>query len=177
MHDVRKLVSASLFASLTVVGALTSLQLPFLTRVPFTLQIFFVLLAGVLLGPGWGAASQMVYLALGAVGLPVFAGAHGGVGVLLGPDGGYLWAFPLAASLSGFLGSRSRGFWPLLGSMLAGLLLIYAGGVLWLAWLLRLSLLQALAVGMFPFAFFDLVKICLAAALAVRVRRALPQLR
>jgi biotin transport system substrate-specific component len=87
-NDLKRMVFAALFASLTAVGAYMKIPLP-LTPVPVTMQVFFVLLAGCMLGSRWGTISMIVYLLLGIVGFPVFAGGASGLGVLFGPTGGY----------------------------------------------------------------------------------------
>jgi biotin transport system substrate-specific component len=86
----RDLALVALFAALTAVCAQIALTLPLVTGVPFTLQVFAVLASGAILGARRGFLSQVVYLLLGAVGLPVFARMHGGLGALAGPTGGYL---------------------------------------------------------------------------------------
>ncbi len=99
------MVLCALFAALTGVGALIAIPLPF-TPVPITLQTFFIFLAGALLGKYLGALSQLIYLLLGVVGLPVFAKGSSGIGALLGPSGGYLVGFIPAAFLVGYLLER-----------------------------------------------------------------------
>jgi biotin transport system substrate-specific component len=119
------------FAALTALGARLSVPLPGLV-VPMTLQPVAVLLAGAVLGSRAGAASQVAYLAAGVMGLPVFA-AGGGAAYLLGPTGGYLLAFPIAAAIAGLAGKRS-GSW--IGAALAlgaALVVIHLGGLSWLA--------------------------------------------
>src|SRR5688500_4177696 len=98
----RRALAVIAFALLTALGAYAAVPLPF-TPVPVSLQTLFVTLAGVLLGPTLGAASQITYLVAGAMGAPVFAGAGAGLPHLFGPTGGYLIAFPVAAYLSGQL--------------------------------------------------------------------------
>ena len=88
------------FIILTALGAYVRIPLPF-TPVPITLQTFFVLLSGAVLGRKWGSASQMGYLLLGIVGLPVFAGAGAGFAYLFGPTGGYIIGFIVASWLVG----------------------------------------------------------------------------
>lgn len=136
------------------------------TPVPFTLQPMVVVLAGLMLGPVVGFASMVTYLALGALGLPVFApvGAPG-VLRLLGPTGGYLIAFPFAALAAGFVAQRFpklAGRWA--GAMV-GMVVIFVGGISQLA-ILTGSLGQALALGITPFAALDIVKALIAAAVA-----------
>ena len=139
------------------------------TPVPVTLQPLVVVLSGLMLGPTVGFASMVTYLALGALGLPVFApvGAPG-ILRLLGPTGGYLIAFPFAAFAAGFVAQRFpklAGRW--VGAML-GMAVIFIGGITQLA-ILTGSLGQALALGITPFAAFDILK-ALVAALVARPR-------
>jgi len=160
-------VLAVLFVTaLTAALSQVSFPLPF-TPVPFTLQPMVVLLGGAALGARLGATSQILYLMLGMAGLPVFAYApelpHG-VLRLLGPSGGYLMAYPLAAFVSGWLAQRGldRRMGTSLLAMTAGLGTIFGGGVLWLA--KDLGVAPALAVGLYPFVLVDAIKIVAAAA-------------
>lgn len=164
----------ALMAALTAVGAQISIPLPF-TLVPFTLQVPMVVLAGLLLGARHGALSQVVYLMLGAIGLPVFAQFLGGLGVILGPTGGYLVSYPFAAAVAGLAaGTVVRAAW---GRAVAGgtvfgllaLLIIYALGAAWLTVQAGLTPWAALATGVLPFVPFDVVKVVLAALLAAAV--------
>ena len=93
----------SIFAAIIAVCAQVSLPMPY--GVPLTLQTFAIQLAGVVLGPKKGALAALVYITLGAVGVPVFAGFTGGMGIVLGVTGGFILSFPLLALLAG-IGSR-----------------------------------------------------------------------
>ena len=163
---VRRALAVLAMTALTVISAKVALPLPG-SPVPFTFQPLAVLLAGGLLGARLGAASQLLYLAIGMIGLPVFA-AGGGLAYLLGPTGGYLLAYPAAAAVAGALVGRGMGR-TLLG-LLAGLGAIYAGGVAWLAILGGFTL--AVAGGLAPFLLADLVKVGLALAVTMRLRPA-----
>ena len=166
-------VAATLFvAALTAAASQISVPLPF-TPVPFTLQPMIVLLGGVVLGPRLGMASQFLYLAAGAAGLPVFAFSPElpqGAARLLGPTGGYLMAYPFAAFVAGMLATRGfdRRYLTSVLAMAAGLAVIFAGGVTWLTLFApgadARSLNAALAVGFYPFVIADAIKLCLAAA-------------
>ncbi|MFO7245316.1 MAG: biotin transporter BioY [Thermaerobacter sp.] len=164
----------ALGTALTAVSAQLAVPLP-MTEVPFTLQVFAMLACGLILGPAGGASSQAVYLALGAAGVPVFAGLASGMGVLLGPTGGYLLAAPLAAAAAGALAGRPgpTGYRRLLAAALAGLAVIYLGGVVGLCRYFGYGPGPAVAQGVLPFIGFDAVKASLAAAVALRVRGAL----
>jgi biotin transport system substrate-specific component len=149
----------------TAAAAQISFPMPF-TPVPFTLQPVVVLLGAAALGARLGASAQVLYLLLGVAGAPVFAFAPDlpqGLLRLLGPSGGYLMAYPLAAFVTGALAERGldRRFLTSVVAMAAGLSLIFAGGVLWLA--KDLGLWAALAVGFVPFVVVDAIKIVAAA--------------
>ena len=138
------------------------------TAVPITLQPLLVVLAGFWLGPAAGAASMALYLAAGAAGLPVFAPVGlPGAARLLGPTGGYLLAYPVAALVAGMLAARARSFGARALAAAAAILVMYVGGLAQLA-LLTGSLTAAVVQGVLPFAALDAVKALVAAALAPR---------
>ncbi len=157
----------AMLAALTAIGAVIAIPLPG-GAVPFTLQVFFVLLAGAVAGPTDGATSMLVYLALGTAGIPVFSMMTAGPGVLLGPRGGYLMAFPVAALVTGVLaGPRSgAGVLRTVLAMLLGLASIYALGAIWLCRVTGKSPGAALAVGVVPFIPLDVAKALAAAVIA-----------
>ena len=152
-------------ALLTVAGAKVAIPLPG-TPVPATLQTLPVLLAGLLLGSRLGALSQAVYLALGLLGLPVFALPGAGPAYLLGPTGGYLVGSIVAAWLAGALAPPVAGFGRRLVAVAAGVAALHAAGVLWLAFLFLPDTFDAFLAGSLPFIVFDLAKGILACAAA-----------
>jgi biotin transport system substrate-specific component len=163
--------AAVLFATvLTIAAAQVSIPLPF-TPVPFTLQPMVVLLAGAALGPRLGFTSQACYLALGIAGLPVFAASPvlpQGVARLLGPTGGYLMSYPIAAFVAGYLAERGfdRRYLTSVLAMAAGLAIVFTSGVAWLAFgAPHVGLSAAIATGFVPFIPADIVKICIAATI------------
>jgi biotin transport system substrate-specific component len=157
-------------AVLTAVAAQVSIPLPF-TPVPFTLQPMVVLVGGAALGARLGMASQIIYLLAGIAGLPVFAASPvlpQGVLRLLGPTGGFLMAYPLAAFLTGWLAERGfdRRYLTSVLAMAAGLTLIFAFGIAWFAYFASpapVGLPRALELGLYPFIGVDILKILLAA--------------
>ena len=161
-------VTAVLFVTvLTIVAAQVSVPLPF-TPVPFTLQPMVVLLGGAALGARLGMSAQILYLALGLAGLPVFAASPilpQGFGRLLGPTGGYLMSYPLAALVTGYLAQRGldRRYVTSVLAMAAGLAIVFACGVLWLAFGAHAGLAAAVSTGLIPFIPADIVKLLLAA--------------
>ena len=148
------------FAAATALGA--RMEIPH-QPVPYTLQTMIVLLSGAFLGPRNGAISQLLYLAAGSIGLPVFAGGAWGFAQLLGPTGGYLLAFPVAAALVGYLVTLHRSLAWSFVSMGAGLFLIFASGTaqLWAFYLHDWS--QAFMSGFLLFTWWDLIKLSAAA--------------
>jgi len=161
MRDAALIVAASLAIAL---AAQVSVHLPF-TPVPVTGQTFAVLLTGMLLGSRRAGYAVVLYLAEGALGLPVFAGGAAGLARLSGLTAGYLVAMPFAACLAGWLSERGwdssapRTFL----AMLAGSLVILSAGTLWLS-VIGGSLPRALAIGFLPFVPAELMKAALAAA-------------
>ena len=135
---VVNLVRAALFAALMGAFAFVSFPNPLNPAVPVTLQVLGVFLAGVFLGPLWGGFAMALYLLAGAVGAPVFAGGSAGIGVLLGPTGGYLISYPVAAAVVGaavhgtdeLVDPESVPLPRLVGGMVAGTAVIYALGIL-----------------------------------------------
>lgn len=141
------------------VAARAALPLPF-SPVPVSLQGLAVLLTGGLFGAGLGAGAMVVYLALGALGVPVFAGGGSGLAHLFGPTGGYLLAFPLAAFVTGRVAERGKLVRCLSGAAL-GMALLHLVGLTWLAIATGRPLSSAVA-GLGPVAWSDLAKVLMA---------------
>ena len=141
------------------------------TPVPITLQPMIVVLAGLMLGPVDAAVAMLMYLMAGAAGLPVFA-PMGAPGVLrlLGPTGGYLLAYPVAAAFAGLFGVREKSFVTRALAAEAGMLILYLGGLLQLA-AISGSVATAAIIGVVPFVAADAVKALVAAAIAGGYRR------
>ena len=156
-----QLLSVLFVTVLTASAAQLSFPLPF-TPVPFTIQPMIVLVGAAVLGSRLGALAQIVYLMLGIAGLPVFAFSPElpqGVARLLGPTGGYLMAYPIAAYVTGCLAERGldRHYLTSILAMSVGLSVIFLGGVLWIARAAGLE--TALATGLYPFIIVDIVKV------------------
>ncbi len=168
----RTLVLCALFAALTAVFSQIALVLP-ITQVPFNLATLAVFLAGGLLGAGAGAVSQVVYVLLGAVGVPVFAQFSGGFQVLIGPTGGYIFGYIAGAWVIGFLIGKlpRRSFLFYVLAMVAGLAACYALGTVWYMFLTKANLGAALMLCVVPFLLVDALKIILAAFLCARLHK------
>lgn len=147
---------AALLAALTGAFAYVSFPNPLPSAgVPVTLQVLGVFLAGIFLGPVWGGVSLLLYLTAGAIGAPIFAGGSSGFGVLVGSTAGYLWSYPIAAAVIGYIvhdGIETRNpadasLLRLIAAMVLGTAVIYALGVAGLMVVVGLSLGEAFAAG------------------------------
>jgi biotin transport system substrate-specific component len=178
MRAAIRVASVLLMATLTAAAAQVSIPLPF-TPVPFTLQPMVVLLGGAALGARLGMASQVLYLAAGLAGLPVFAASPllpQGALRLLGPTGGYLMSYPFAAFVAGWLAERGfdRRYFTSVIAMASGLAVVFACGVTWLALFARpagVGFDAALRAGLYPFLPADVVKLFVAAGVMPAVWR------
>ena len=168
----KNIARCALFSALMCLCAWISLPLG---ESPITLQTFALFLTLELLGGKYGSLVCLIYLLLGGMGLPVFSGFRGGLGMLLGTTGGYLWGFLLCALLywllTGLLGRRFR-----IPACLGGLLACYALGTAWFYWV-YLSAGNPVGIGfvllrcVVPFILPDLLKLFLALALAKKLKR------
>jgi biotin transport system substrate-specific component len=171
-QTVENIARAAVFAALTGAMAYVSFPNP-VSPVPVTMQVLGVFLAGLYLGPVWGGASMSLYVAAGAVGAPIYAGGGAGLGSLLGPFGGYLWAYPVAAALTGLVAHgtsgladpRQVGVPRLVAAMVAGTVLIYAGGTVGYAVVENVGL--AKAFGLAAAAFIPAEAFKIAAAIGI----------
>ena len=175
----RSMVAAALLTAVMAASGWVSIPIP--GAVPLTLQIFGVVLAALLLAPQWAAASMAVYVLLGAVGVPIYAGGQGGLGVLLGPTGGYLTGFVLAAYLGALIRTRvaERRLHQLASDIAASavvILVVYSVGWAQLAFVLHLAPLSAFVAGVAPFLVPDVIKAAVAIVIATAVRRAVQPL-
>ena len=172
------LVYIAVFAVLIAICSWISIP----TTVPFTLQTFAVFMAVGVLGGKRGSMSVLIYILLGAIGIPVFSGFTGGMGILLGSTGGYIVGFLFSALLL-WLMEKLLGNKPVIQilSMVLGLLVCYAFGTIWFIQVYTknngpTTLVTVLGWCVFPFIIPDLVKIALAYVLSARVKKYLPKL-
>ena len=170
-QTTQRLTLSALLCALCAI--LSQIQIP-LPPVPVNLALLCVHLCGALLGSRWGAAAAACYVALGAMGVPVYAGFTGGVSVLFGPTGGFLFGYILCAWLIGRLIARF-GFArrTLLLSMAAGTLSCYAAGTAWFMLVTGTNLTASLAICVFPFIPGDVIKVIFASLLCLRLQKPL----
>jgi len=174
--NTKNMVKIGLFAILTAVGAYISIPLFY---VPFTLQIVFTLLSGILLGSKNGAYSQIVYLLLGLIGLPIFSGGTGGIQTVLKPSFGYIIGFIFGAYIVGKIveGYKSFNILNVFLATVVGVFIIYLFGVTYLYLILNLymnkgvTLFWVLKNGLFIFLPIDILKCFIASIVGLKIKR------
>ncbi|MBE1440750.1 biotin transporter BioY [Paenibacillus sp. OAS669] len=177
----RGMAFSALFGALLVVSSYLNIHLGF-TPIPISLENLVVMLTGAILGPLYGFISVAMVVVLTALGIPLLHGS-GGFALLLGPTGGFIWAYPFAALLIGWLVKRVKGRGPLTFVMtflileLCGSLFLYVLGVPWLAHKAGVSLQKAMIMGCYPYLPGDAVKAALAAVILVPIRQVFPASR
>ena len=169
-NNLKPLVFAALFAALLAAVAPFKIPLGF-TPVPITLQTLIVLLSGAMLGPYYGALSMILYVVVGALGLPVFAGGGSGIGALLGPTGGYLFSYFIAAFAIGKILQirKSPKYFDYVLAMIAGTIIIYTLGAGWGMVVTGLGIAAIMIGWVLPFIIGDTIKLLIAAYIANKV--------
>ena len=168
--NLKPLVFAALFAALTAAVAPFKIPLGF-TPVPITLQTLVVLMSGAMLGPYYGALAMILYVVVGALGLPVFAGGGSGIGAILGPTGGYLISYFIAAFVIGkYLWARKNPkYLDYVIAMIAGTIIIYALGAGWGMLVTGLGVMAILVGWVLPFIIGDTIKLLVAAYISKNI--------
>lgn len=178
--STRDIVYIALFAALmAALGLVPPIQVGFLP-VPITAQTLGVMLAGCLIGAKRGGLAILLFVGLVALGLPILAGGHGGLGVFFGPTAGFILSWPIAAFVTGWLAERSWNriniVWFFAVSVIGGIGVVYLIGVPWVAFVAKIPLTSALT-GSMVFIPGDLIKAGVTAIIADTVRRAYPLMR
>ncbi|WP_041086460.1 biotin transporter BioY [Jeotgalibacillus soli] len=172
---LRMLINCGIFAAITAILAQVEIPLPL---IPISGQTLAVGLAATILGSRYGAISMIVYMLIGAAGVPVFAGFSGGAHVLVGPTGGYIFGFIAAAFVTGWiLEKTSYTLLLALVANIAGMIVTLAFGTIYLKILLEMSWPAAMAAGVYPFLVVGLIKAFLAAWIGIAVRQRLVHAR
>ena len=172
--NLRMTVYCALFTAFIIVGGFISIPIP-VSPVPIVLSDFFVMVTGLFLGFKYGVISTTLYLALGAIGLPVFAGGTAGLAILFGPRGGYLFGFLLMVACIGLITAKKKPTMIThLIALVVGNIILYLIGVPWLKMIMNLSWAAAIAAGLAPFIIGTVIKIAVAITLG---RVLLPKFR
>ncbi len=164
---IKKIAVTAIFTAVIAASAWISVFTPF--GINLTLQMFAVCLAGFVLGAKWGAAATAVYLAIGAAGLPVFSAFTGGIGILLGTSGGFLWGFLPCAVLCGMANIQNKKFLKYLFMILA-VLLCHAAGVIQFCIVSGVTLWVGFISASLPFLVKDFILVFLAEIIAKRIK-------
>ena len=167
--STRGLIICAIFASITAILAQISIPLPFST-VPLTMQVFAVTISGIILGAKKGLISQLIYVTLGAIGMPVFAGMSGGMGMVFGYTGGFIISFPIMALVIGYVSERNDKVYWIIISMILALVINYSIGTLWYSLVAGVGIVQGFTVCVVPFLIADIIKICLATTIGISVK-------
>ncbi|WP_177183404.1 biotin transporter BioY [Lentibacillus persicus] len=170
---LRSLINCSIFAAVTAILAQIEIPLPL---IPISGQTLAVGIAATVLGSRHGAIAMLVYAAIGAIGLPVFAGFSGGPQVLVGPSGGYIFGFIATAYITGLILEKTRFSIPIaLIANIVGMVVTLIFGTIQLKIVMDLNWHAALAAGVYPFIPVGLIKAFLASVIGITVRRRLVQ--
>ena len=164
----KTITKVALFAALMCILGPLSINIGI---IPISLSIFTVFLASYLLNPKEALLAVLVYLLIGAFGLPVFSNFAGGLAKLLGPTGGYLIGFLPMALISSLFIQKNENIYVQFAGMLISLLVCYIFGSIWLAVSADMSFINAVKVGMLPFIALDIIKIILVIIIGKRVKK------
>ena len=171
---VRELCQIALFAAVIAICAQIYIPLP--GMVPFTLQVTAISLAGLVLGPKNGTFATIIYVFLGAVGAPVFAGLSGGMGVIMRHTGGFILSFPLVSLLTG-LGARTEKIYWTYAGLTLGTVLNLAIGMLYFSWYAAVSITEAFIAAVAPFLPTSALMVMFVPAISKAVKAALAAAR
>lgn len=163
----KDLIICSLFCAITCVIAQISIPL----SVPITMQTLAVSLSGIILGSKKGFFSQLIYIFLGGIGLPVFSGFKGVLQIILGPTGGFIITFPLMAFIISYISEKSDKKFILFISIFIGYIINYIGGLIQFMYITKSNLSSAISICIIPFLFTDFIKILLANIIGYKIRK------
>ena len=174
-NNVRRMVLCAMFTALVAVCSQIAVPMPW--GVPINLALFAVYMAGTMLGPVWGTASQVVFIALAAIGVPVLANFQGGPSAIFGKTGGYAIGYLLAALIAGaFAAKLPRKFgWLALGCVV-GCAACYVLGTIWFMVLTGFDLPTSLTYCVIPYLPGDVIKIALASLLTIQLDKRMPKI-
>lgn len=171
--ELRDYLYSSMFSVMIIVLGYVSIPLPF-SPVPVTGQSLAIMLAGSILTVKQSALSVGIFISLGVVGLPAFAGGGAGLGVIFGPTGGYIIGFLIGAMVISLIKGENNN--PLrigLSNFLGGVVVVYVFGVLWLNYVTNMGMLSAFSVGVLPFLVGDLFKVFIATGVTIPIKNQL----
>ncbi|RDY25225.1 biotin transporter BioY [Romboutsia weinsteinii] len=166
--STKDLIMCSIFASIAAILSQISIPLPF-TTVPLTMQLFAVALSGLVLGAKRGFISQIIYILIGAVGMPVFAQMTGGLNIMVGPTGGFIIGFPFMVYIIGYFRERFESNIMTVIGLIIGLIIDYLIGTLMFCFITKMTFMQGIMACVAPFVIVDFIKLGLAMVLGNRL--------
>lgn len=170
--NTKEITICALFSAITALLSQISIPIPF-TTVPLTMQVFAVAISGVLLGAKKGFISQLIYMLMGSIGLPVFAQMSGGLSIVLGPTGGFILGFPLMALVIGYFSKKYNKTIYILIGMIIGIIIDYLIGTILFVFVTKSTFMQGLMMCVVPFIVVDLIKIGLATVIGITLSKRL----
>jgi len=168
--NIRQITRCAIFTGVIAILAQLSIMLP--SGVPITMQTFAVALAGVVLGSKYGFFASLVYILLGAAGVPVFANFTGGLQIVLGPTGGFILSFPLMSFIIGYVSERTANMKKIGFAIAAGTLLNYLAGMVYFSFSTGSTMLNAFIWCILPYLATDVIKLAAAGIIGVRLKKA-----
>lgn len=171
--SIKEMTYIGIFAAIICIVSQFSIPMPY--GVPMTLQTFIIPLAGVILGARSGFIASLIYVMLGAIGLPVFSGFSGGMGVILGPTGGFIISFPIMSLLAG-IGSKEKNHIKCLSFLFLGAVVNYAVGMLVFCLITSNSMSVAFAACVLPFIPTSIIKIILVDILGFKIKASMSKM-
>lgn len=159
--STKELILCGIFAALTAILAQISIPLPF-TTIPLTLQIVAIGVTGIILGSKCGFISILIYILIGAMGVPVFAGFKGGLSALLGPTGGFILGFPIMVWIIGYVKEKFNSPMLTVISLVLGLFIDYITGTILFSLITGNTIINSIMLCVIPFIIVDFIKLGLA---------------
>jgi len=156
-----------------VIAVMSQIMIPMPYGVPMTLQTLAIPMAGIMLGSKKGTLATIIYMLVGAVGVPVFAGFAGGLGIVFGPTGGFIMSFPILAFAAG-IGAEKNNKWSIWIGLVAGVIINYICGVIYFSLYTSNDLITSFTACVLLFIPTDIVKIITAGMLCTKIRRLRP---
>ncbi|CEN30190.1 MAG: biotin transporter BioY [Paeniclostridium sp.] len=170
--NTKDLIICAIFASITAILAQIAIPIPFST-VPLTMQVFAVAISGIILGSKRGFISMLIYVLLGAIGIPVFAQMSGGIGIIFGYTGGFIMAFPIMSLIIGYISEKYNKTIYIVLVMILSLAINYGIGTAWYSIVSGVGFKEGFMVCVAPFIFVDFIKIALATTIGITVKKRL----
>lgn len=168
-NRVKNMTYCSVLVVIVVIMSQIKIDLP--TLVPITLQTLGIYLIGCLLNPKLSLITTLLYIFMGAIGLPVFSGFGSGLGILFGPTGGYIFSFPLVALIISLIVKQKNNYYIKIIAMIIATSICYFIGTIWFVFYTKINFIDALFICVIPFLIGDTIKVVLAATISSKIKK------